>query len=297
MLRLTAAVAIAGSLAGPALAANLVPNPGFDQQALDGWTPTGTAFVEWSLVDEQGIPSSGSMRLFDSGVPMLEVGFCLAVEAGTAYAFGASARVPELPRVDHSASTAVRWFAQSGCMGVELAPGTGAGPVTATQGDSWGTVEGWGTAPAAAASARFVLASSATAEAAPEVLFDNAFFVEDVTCVATPTALCLNRGRFLVTAEWSTRHFAGGHGSAAPLTDDSGYITFFAGENVELVVKLLDACSTLFHDFWFFAAGLTDVATTIRVHDTRRGEVRTYSTPLDQPFAPIQDTGAFFTCP
>jgi hypothetical protein len=298
VLRLTAAVAIAGCLAGPAQAANLIPDPGFDQQDLTGWTATGAAFVEWSLVDELGVPSSGSLRLFDSGLPTLEVGRCLEVEAGTAYAFGASARVPEVPRVEQSASTAVRWFAQSGCLGVELAPGTGMGPVAATRGDSWGTVEGWATAPAAAASARFVLVSSAaTGAAATEVLFDNAFFVEDATCVATPTALCLNHGRFLVTAEWSTRHFADGHGSAAPLTDDSGYITFFEGENVELVVKLLDACPTLFHNFWFFAAGLTDVATTIRVHDTRSGEVRTYATPLEQPFEPIQDTSAFFTCP
>jgi hypothetical protein len=296
---LIAQAVVAGCLSTAAGAANLVPDPGFDQQELVGWEPSGPASVEWSLFDELGIPASGSMRVFDSGFSTLEVSRCVAVTGGTAYAFGAGARLPELPRVERWASTAVRWYAQRHCDGPALTPpGTGAGAVTVSQGDSWGTVEGWGTAPAAAASARFVLVTAAVAgAAASEVLFDNAFFVEDSTCVATPTVLCLSRGRFLVTAEWSSRHFAGGHGRTAPLTDDSGYFTFFEGENVELLVKLLDACSTPFHDFWFFAAGLTDIATTIRVHDTRGGGVRTYTSPLEEPFEPIQDTSAFFTCP
>ena len=40
-----------------------------------------------------------------------------------------------------------------------------------------------------------------------------------------------------------------------------------------------------------------DVHVVIRVKDTETGEERTYSSPLNTPFAPIQDTVAFDTCP
>jgi hypothetical protein len=191
--------------------------------------------------------------------------------------------------------TRVRFWSEDDCDGVVLATGEGAAVVDVL--DSWGTVEGWGAAPDAARSATLVLITTAASGSVVEVLFDNAFFVEGATCADTPSALCLNHGRFLFTASWATRHFASGYGRAVRLTHDSGYVEFFSGENVEVVVKLLDACSTPFERFWFFAAGLTDVATTMRVYDTRRGGSRTYVTFLEEPFPPIQDTAAFATCP
>jgi hypothetical protein len=288
---------IAGCLARGAAAANLVPDPGFDQQDLSRWVPSNLAFAEWSLVDERGIPSSGSMRLFTSGLSSNHVRLCVPVVAGTSYAFGASARIPSSPRIDHVAHTAVQWWSSIACGGSELEPGSAAGSVAARLRGDWGTTEGWGTAPPGAQSASLLLLSTASTTDGFEVLFDNAFFVENATCVPTFTALCLNRGRFLFTAEWSTRHDAGGYGRAVPITDDSGAVWFFEGENVEVVVKLLDACSTSFQRYWFFAAGLTDVATTLRVYDTRGGAIRTYTTHLEEPFVPIQDTAAFATCP
>jgi hypothetical protein len=294
-LLLAALLAASGWVGGSAGAVNLVPNPAFDEPDLAGWIPADRALVEWRAVDESGSPSSGSMRVFGAASPALRVQRCIAVVGGEAYAFGASARVPAFSRIGQEVRTRVRFWSEPDCDGVVLEPGEGA--VTVDLSDSWGTVEGWRVAPNDARSATFVLISTAASGSVLEVLLDNAFFVEGATCASTPSALCLSHGRFLFTAEWATRHFAAGYGRAVRLTHDSGYVEFFAGENVEIVVKLLDACSTPFERFWFFAAGLTDVGTTMRVYDTLRGGVRTYVTFLEEPFPPIQDTAAFATCP
>jgi len=59
-----------------------------------------------------------------------------------------------------------------------------------------------------------------------------------------------------VTAEWETSAGQRGSGKARPLTDESGTFWFFAESNVEIIVKVLDACGA-FGRFWVFAAGLT----------------------------------------
>jgi hypothetical protein len=293
--RTAAILFVAGCLTRAAAAANLVPDPGFAQPDLMGWLPSFTTSAVWSSSDEAGGTASGSMRLFGFGASVRVVR-CVPVTGGERYAFGASARLPELPASDQVAQAVVQWWSASGCSGAQLGP-TVAGKVAAELPGQWGTVEGWGVAPATAASASFFLVSTAGVESALDVLFDNAFFIDGATCIETAGVLCLNGDRFLVAAEWFSRHFAAGYGHAARMTDDSGYFTFFADENVELVVKLLDACSTPFHRFWFFAAGLTDIGTTIRVFDTLAGGERSYGSVLEEPFAPIQDTSAFATCP
>jgi hypothetical protein len=110
------------------------------------------------------------------------------------------------------------------------------------------------------------------------------------------TALCLLGGRFRLTATWETSDGQHGTGRTRQLTDETGYFWFFAENNVEVVVKVLDACGP-FGRFWVFAAGLTNVAVDLRVEDTLTGAVRTYSNPLGKPFQPLQDTNAFATCP
>lgn len=114
-------------------------------------------------------------------------------------------------------------------------------------------------------------------------------------CVASSTTLCLNGGRFRVTVAWATSSGANGAGSAVPLTGDSGYFWFFNASNIELVVKVLNACAGSSR-FWVFAGGLTNVDVTLNVEDTQTGAVRTYHNPLGIAFAPLQDTSAF-ACP
>src|SRR5207237_7534739 len=67
-------------------------------------------------------------------------------------------------------------------------------------------------------------------------------------CAAGPTVLCLNGGRFKVSAQWRTASAAGA-GQPAGLSDDAGQFWFFAADNPELVVKVLDSCAGFGH-FW-----------------------------------------------
>ena len=109
------------------------------------------------------------------------------------------------------------------------------------------------------------------------------------------TALYLNQDRFEVEARWDTGS-AEGVGQPVRLTEDSGYFWFFNQDNVEVVVKVLDACDG-FDRFWVFIAGLTNVEVDITVRDRQTGAVRAYNNPLDQALLPVQDTDAFATCP
>ena len=76
------------------------------------------------------------------------------------------------------------------------------------------------------------------------------------------------------------------------LTGDTGYFWFFGSGNVELIVKVLDG-STVNGHFWVFAAGLTNINTTLTITDTRTGAVKTYTNPQGVAFQPVQDTFAF----
>ena len=121
--------------------------------------------------------------------------------------------------------------------------------------------------------------------------------IADVGCVDDATTLCLNDGRFRVGVAWRTPEGQTGAGNAVRLTSDTGYFWFFNAANVEIVLKVLDACLPPFEHFWVFIAGLTNVQVEITVFDTVAEEERTYFNPLDRPFEPVQDTSVFATCP
>ncbi len=92
---------------------------------------------------------------------------------------------------------------------------------------------------------------------------------------------------------------AGQHGTGQPvqLTADTGYFWFFASTNVEMVIKVLDACTfTAQPAFWVFAGGLTDVHVVITVTDLVSGQSHQYVNPIQTAFQPIQDTATFQTC-
>lgn len=115
-------------------------------------------------------------------------------------------------------------------------------------------------------------------------------------CVSSDSVLCLNGGRFRVTATYRTAQGQSGEAAVVRLTPETGYLWFFGPTNVEAVIKVLNGCGVNGH-FWVFAGGLTDVEVEITVIDTRDAVARTYRNPLGTQFAPIQDTGAFPGCP
>jgi hypothetical protein len=115
-------------------------------------------------------------------------------------------------------------------------------------------------------------------------------------CAASTTALCLNGGRFQVTAHFDAGGGNSGSANAVQLTSDTGYLWFFASSNVEVVVKVLDGCG-LNSRYWVFAGGLTNVNVTLTVTDTKTATTRTYVNPASTAFQAIQDTSAFATCP
>ena len=116
------------------------------------------------------------------------------------------------------------------------------------------------------------------------------------TCTANATTLCLNASRYKITAQWSTGSTSG-PGQAIALTDDTGYFWFFSATNLEVFVKVLNACSMGAPRYWVFTCGLTNVNVTMTVTDTVTGQVRTYTNPLNKDYTTTLDTNAFATCP
>jgi len=108
-------------------------------------------------------------------------------------------------------------------------------------------------------------------------------------CAASDETLCLTADRFRVEATFRAQDGNEGTARTVELTNDTGYFWFFDEDNVEVVLKVLDACA-LNDNFWFFAAGLTNVEVEITVTDTVLGTERTFANPLGTPFAPIQET-------
>ena len=101
-------------------------------------------------------------------------------------------------------------------------------------------------------------------------------------CTESATTLCLLDGRYAVSVSWSTLAAAGeesgeeGPGRVLrPRTSDSGLFYFFARNNWEMLVKVLDACEGYGHH-WVFAASATDLGLDLVVRDTVTGEVKNY---------------------
>ena len=115
-------------------------------------------------------------------------------------------------------------------------------------------------------------------------------------CEPSDTALCLASGRFLVESRF--RVGAAGtdeSGQAIAITLDTGALWFFAAENIELIVKVLDGCG-INESWWVFATGLTDVEVELVVTDTTTGAERRITSVAGSAFQPVFDTSAF-ECP
>lgn len=116
------------------------------------------------------------------------------------------------------------------------------------------------------------------------------------TCLEDAFTMCLVGGRFEVVATFDTGRGESGSAEMVRLTDDSGYMWFFNSTNIEVVLKVLNACA-LNDEYWVFAGGLTNVHVLITVTDSITGAFVQYANPFDTTFQPIQDTSALAVCP
>lgn len=114
--------------------------------------------------------------------------------------------------------------------------------------------------------------------------------------IAPASPLSLLGDRFHVEATWRTADGHTGTGTPVSLTAETGYFWFFSPQNVEVVVKVLDACASSAPRFWVFGAGLTNAEVTLAVTDEATGQTKSYHNAQGQAFQPIQDTAAFATC-
>lgn len=95
------------------------------------------------------------------------------------------------------------------------------------------------------------------------------------TCVPDAETLCLHDGRFEVTVDWTDPFLNTGPGIAVPGSDRTGYFWFFNAQNIELVVKILDATS-ISGNWWVFYGALSNVQYVITVTDTVTGGGMSY---------------------
>jgi hypothetical protein len=122
---------------------------------------------------------------------------------------------------------------------------------------------------------------------------------ETPPCVPTTNAHCLSSDRFKVRTHWRTTNGTRGTGPAVQgaSTNDSGLFYFFNPDNWEVLLKVLNACSSTQPRFWVFSAATTNVEYTITVVDTQEQQARSYFKPQGPPAPAITDTNAFATCP
>jgi len=121
---------------------------------------------------------------------------------------------------------------------------------------------------------------------------------EDQTsvCIPSPTELCLGEsGRFRARLQWSTGEQSG-VATALDLGQEasSGLFYFFDPANIEMLLKVLDACTPELGDrFWVFYAATTTLAFELEVTDTWTGHTLNYTNPEGRVAPPVADTQAF----
>jgi hypothetical protein len=114
-------------------------------------------------------------------------------------------------------------------------------------------------------------------------------------CTPNATTLCVDdqpgdrRFKVQVTFQGTS------NGNAVPLSslgvNSGGLFWFFGPSNPELLIKVLNGCG-LNNKYWIFWSAGTDVALTLTVTDTVRGQSKTYTNPQGTAAKPVQDTSA-----
>jgi len=97
----------------------------------------------------------------------------------------------------------------------------------------------------------------------------------DSGCAAGSAGICLASGRFNIAVTFTSADGLRSSAAGGLLTDNAGAFWFFSGNNLELVVKVVDGHAFNGH-FWVFLAGLSDVEYSVAVTDIFTGATRLY---------------------
>jgi hypothetical protein len=116
------------------------------------------------------------------------------------------------------------------------------------------------------------------------------------TCAANAKTLCLGGGRFAATVTWQDFNGKSGDAMVAEKSASSGAFSFFAAQDWDLMVRVVDGCGANAR-YWVLAAAPTNLKVTLKVEDTKTGQVRTYRNPLGQIPGGVIDKNAFAGCP
>ena len=107
-------------------------------------------------------------------------------------------------------------------------------------------------------------------------------------CLADQNTACLGPG-----GKFQAEMTAGDPPQSVQAIPSGDYFFFFDPDNVEVIVKVLDACNLPgFNNSWVFAAGLTNVEVTLTVTDTQTNQTKQYTDPFAAA-EPITDTSAW----
>lgn len=94
-----------------------------------------------------------------------------------------------------------------------------------------------------------------------------------------PPTLALDGGRFAVSVRWRDQNSGvTGFGTPVPYSAETGAFWFFAPENIELLVKVLDG-RPVNGKHWVFYGALSDVEYWVTVTDTTTSQTREYRNP------------------
>lgn len=118
---------------------------------------------------------------------------------------------------------------------------------------------------------------------------------EDYVISRLASEILLREGRFLVTLAWETKQGAKGEAFPVFTSADSTLLQFFARDNWEMVVKVLDGCGFNGH-FWVYYGGPTDVGFELVVTDLLTGTSKTYENTVGTAAPAGRDIEAFATC-
>lgn len=129
----------------------------------------------------------------------------------------------------------------------------------------------------------------------------NAAFLNGAVALNCGTStgdfLCIESSRFSVSVEWLTPDGTRGTGHVVPGSSaGSGLFWFFASDNWELLVKVINGCA-LNNRKWAFSAATTNVHYELAVTDVKTGQTKRYFNYQGVSAPAVTDTGAFATCP